>query len=125
MSTNTTTSATETVVNVNSAPKAEKKAKAILTPALGEYLEGVLRDAKSQKGLYEASMPPELRSKVRNGKAGLRITSLRDAIAKDDTHGAAYLVSCKVAEAIETALDLASNLSLLRAKAKEKAIKEQ
>lgn len=124
MSTNTT-SATETVVNVNSAPKAEKKAKTIIKPAYGEYLESVLRDAKSQKGLYEATMPPELRSKVRNGKAGLRITSLRDAIAKDDEHGQAYLVSCKVAEAIETALDLASNLSLLRAKAKEKALKEQ
>jgi hypothetical protein len=124
MSNVNTTSATETIVNVNTSdsPKKEKKAKAVLTPALGEYLESVLRDAKSQKGLYEATMPPELRSKVRNGKAGLRITSIRDAIAEDDEHGQAYLVSCKVAEAIESALELGSNLSLMRAKAKEKAL---
>ena len=123
MSNTIASATTETVTNVNAgdAPKKEKKAKAVLTPALGEYLESVLRDAKSQKGLFEASMPPALRDKVRNGKAGLRITSLRDAIAEDDEHGMAYLVSCKVAEAIELALELGSNLSLLRAKAKEKA----
>lgn len=97
------------------------KAKVALKPSLGEYLESVLRDCKAQKGQYEATMPPALRDKVRNGKAGLRITSLRDQIPSDDAHGMAYLVSCKVSEAIETALALAVELPTLRAKAKEKA----
>lgn len=115
------TPATSTPASI-SAAKVEKKAAKALTPSLGEYLTAKLNEAKSQVGVYTSKLPPAMQEKVRNSaKHGLRVTSLHEAIADDDAHGQAMLISAKCAEAIETALRLANDLHAMRAKAVDKA----